>query len=161
MSKICKILNNFSNLLLQVLQRFNEFFFAKIRQAPAIQVLPSENIPNIPAKSDGFKKPEAKIKVATVKPINNRNDFMIISSDDEPNIYKSLLKTNIEIKGTKKLKWKKNKYKKPFQKLLIIKKEVSDFNFNNLKNIKADTAPVTNVVLIEYKTKDEEDDLAV
>lgn len=67
----------------------------------------------------------------------------------------------MRLKVPKKLKWNKNKYKKLYQKPLIIKKDASDFNFNNLKNIKANPAPVTDVVPIEYKTKDEEDGLAV
>ena len=82
-----------------------------------IQPTPPEIIPNIDLKTedlfvdddnfDSFKKPELKIE--TGQPKDENDDLVMISDDDEAEISKSLIKTEIGIKSKNSLKWKKIK----------------------------------------------------
>ena len=97
-------------------QQLNETVFKKIIKQPIIQPTPPEIIPNIDLKTkyffnddddfDSFKKPELKIETGQPK---DENDDLVMISDDEAEISKSLIGTEIDIKSKNSLKWKKIK----------------------------------------------------
>ena len=82
-----------------------------------------------------FKKPELKIEIGQPKDVND--DLEMISDNNEAEISKSLIKTEIEIKSKNNLKWKKSKnneaYKKPITKQNL--QDALDFAFNDLETI--------------------------
>ena len=61
----------------------------------------------------------------------------MISDNDEAKISKSLIKTDIEIKNKNNLKWKKNKTRKPYKKLIAKQnlQDALDFAFNDLETV--------------------------
>ena len=79
--------------------------------------MPQENIPNIPEQSipktkdfciddDEFGEYKKSETISIKQPsTDDRNDFVIIPDNGKAEISKSLLKTDIQIKGN--LKWKK------------------------------------------------------
>ena len=113
-----KIIDNVFNPPPQIPQQFNDTVFKKIIKQPTIQPTPPEIIPNIVQKTEGFfnddnefdsfKKPEPKTTLNIGKPKDEEYDGLVmISDDDEAKNSKSLIKTDIEIKGKDSLKWKK------------------------------------------------------
>ena len=77
----------------------------KIIKQLIIQPTPPEIIPNIDLKTevfvddddfDSFKKPELEIEIGQLKDEND--DLVMICDDDEAEISKSLIKTEIDIK---------------------------------------------------------------
>ena len=107
--------DNLFNLPPQVQEQLNGSVFKKIIKQPTIQPSPPEIIPNINLKTEDFfvdddyfdslKKPKLKIEVGQLK--DETDDLVIISDDDEAEISKSLIKTEIDIKRKNNLKWKK------------------------------------------------------
>ena len=108
--------DNVFNLPPQVQQELNETVFKKIIKQTIIQPTPPEIIPNVLPKTkdffinddkfDLFKKPgPVTINIGQPKDENY-----------EAKIWKSLIKTDIEIKNKNNLKWKKNKNRKPYKK---------------------------------------------
>ena len=67
----------------------------------------------------------------------NYDDLVMIYDDDEAKISKSLIKTDIEIKNKNNLKWKKNKTRKPYKKLIAKQnlQDALDFAFNDLETV--------------------------
>ena len=115
-------------MLPQVQQQLNNTAFKKIKTEPVFEKKTQENIPNIPEQTvqktedffidddefDEYKKTETiNIKQPST---DDRNDFVIIPGNEKAEISKSLLKTEIQIKGN--LKWKKQKNRKPYRKLI-------------------------------------------
>ena len=106
---------NVFSLSHQVQQQANKTVFKKIIKQPIIQPTPPEILPNIDLKTenffiddndfDSFKKSELKIKIGQLKVEND--GLIMISDDDETEISKSLIKTEIDIKSKNNLKWKK------------------------------------------------------
>ena len=119
--------DNFFNLPPQMQQQLNETVFKKIIKQPIIQPIPPEIIPIIVPKTEGlfidddefdsFKKPEPTTAINIGKPKDEEYDDLVMISDDDDDddddddakISKSLIKTDIEIKGKDRLKWKKIK----------------------------------------------------
>ena len=107
--------DNAFNLSPQVQQQLNETVFKKTIKQPIIQPTPPEIIPNTDLKTedffiegddfDSFKKPERKLEIGQLKYEND--DLVMISDDDEAEISKWLIKTEIDIKSKNNLKWKK------------------------------------------------------
>ena len=107
--------DNVFSLSHQVQQQANKTVFKKIIKQPIIQPTPPEILPNIDLKTenffiddndfDSFKKSELKIKIGQLKVEND--GLIMISDDDETEISKSLIKTEIDIKSKNNLKWKK------------------------------------------------------
>ena len=54
---------------------------------------------------DTFEKPELKIEIG--QPKGENDDLVMISDNDDAEISKSLIKTEIDIKSKNNLKWKK------------------------------------------------------
>ena len=107
--------DNVFSLSHQVQQQANKTVFKKIIKQPIIQPTPPEILPNIDLKTenffiddndfDSFKKSELKIKIGQLKVEND--GLIMIFDDDETEISKSLIKTEIDIKSKNNLKWKK------------------------------------------------------
>ena len=127
--------DNVFDLPPQVQQQFNDTVFKKIKTKPTFETTPQENIPNIPEQSvpktedlfidddefDEYKKPETiSIKQLST---DDQSDFVIVPDNEKAKISKSLLKTDIQIKDN--LKWKKQKNRKPYRKL-ITKENLQD-----------------------------------
>ena len=129
--------DNLFNLPPQVQQELNETVFKKIIKQTIIQPTPPEIIPNVLPKTkdffinddkfDLFKKPgPVTINIGQPKDENY-----------EAKIWKSLIKTDIEIKNKNNLKWKKNKTRKPYKKLIAKQnlQDALDFAFNDLETV--------------------------
>ena len=118
--------DNFFNLPPQMQQQLNKIVFKKIIKQPIIQPTPPEIIPIIVPKTEGlfidddyefdsFKKPEPTTTINIGKPKDEEYDDLVMISDDDNDddddakISKLLIKTDIEIKGKDRLKWKKIK----------------------------------------------------
>ena len=139
------------NLPPQVKQQRNDTVFTKIKTEPIFETTPQENVPNIPEQSvpkteyffndddefDEYKKHETiSIKQPST---DDRNDFVIIPDNEKAKISKSLLKTDIQIKDN--LKWKKQKNRKPYRKLItkenlqdaidVALVDIQTFNYND------------------------------
>ena len=112
-----------------------------------IQPTPPEIIPNVVPETedsfiddhefDSFKKPDpTTINIGQPKD-ENYDDLVMIYDDDEAKISKSLIKTDIEIKNKNNLKWKKNKTRKPYKKLIAKQnlQDALDFAFNDLETV--------------------------
>ena len=107
--------DNVFNFPPQVQEQLNDTVFKKSWNN-LIQPYPPEIIPNIDLKTedlfiddyhfDSFKKPELKIETGQPK---DENDDLVMISDDEAEISKSLIGTEIDIKSKNSLKWKKIK----------------------------------------------------
>ena len=134
------------NLQPQLQQQLNETVFKKIIKQPIIQTTPPI-IPNVALKTDNFsidddefdsfKKPEpTTINIGQPKN-ENHNDLVMISDDDKAKIWRSLIKTDIEIRNKNNLKWKKNKNRKPHKKPVTKQnlKDALDFAFNDLETV--------------------------
>ena len=117
--------DNLFNLPPQVQQELNETVFKKIIKQTIIQPTPPEIIPNVLPKTkdffinddkfDLFKKPgPVTINIGQPKDENYK-----------AKIWKSLIKTDIEIKNKNNLKWKKNKNRQPYKKP-IAKQKLQD-----------------------------------
>ena len=99
--------DNVFNLLPQVQKQLKETVFKKIIKQPIIQPTPPEIISNIDLKTeddddddfdfDSFEKRELKIKIG--QPKDENDDLVMISDDDQVEISKSLIKTEIDIKS--------------------------------------------------------------
>ena len=139
--------DNIFNLPPQLQQQLNETVFKKIIKQPIIQPTPPEIIPNVVLKTkdffidddefDSFKMPEpTTINIGQPKD-ENYDDLVMIYDDDEAKISKSLIKTDIEIKNKNNLKWKKNKTRKPYKKLIAKQnlQDALDFAFNDLETV--------------------------
>ena len=118
-------IDNVFNLPPHVQQQLNETVFKKIIKQLIIQTTPPI-IPNVTPKTDNFsidddefdsfKKPEpTTINIGQPKN-ENHNDLVMISDDDKAKIWRSLIKTDIEIRNKSNLKLKKKKKQKTTQK---------------------------------------------
>ena len=112
-------------------KQLNNTVFKKIKTEPIFEATTQENVPNIPEQTvlkmedffiaddefDEYKKPETiNIKQPST---DDQNDFVIIPDNEKSKISKSLLKTDIQIEDN--LKWKKQKNRKPYRKLITKK----------------------------------------
>ena len=145
--------DNVFNLPPQVQQQFNETVFKKIIKQPIIQPTPPEIIPNVVPKTEDIGKPK----------IENHNDLVMISDDDKAKISKSLIKTDIEIKNKNNLKWKKNKTRKPYKKLIAKQnlQDALDFAFNDLETVdyNNDTNNLDDLETVDYNNDNSITDL--
>ena len=115
MTKFLKTDNVF-NLLPQVQQQLNDTAFKQIKTEPIFETTPQENISSIleqtvPKTEDFFLDDDEfdeykKSETISIKQrrTDDQNDFVIIPDNEKAEISKSLLKTDIQIKGN--LKWK-------------------------------------------------------
>ena len=94
----------------------------------------------------------------------------MISDDDEAEILKSSIKTEIDIKSKNNLKWKKNKDRKPYKKLITKQnlQDAHDFAFSDIETVDynndtsiTDLVPIKKLETIKEEDYDEEDDLQV
>ena len=100
--------DNVFNLPPQVQQQLDETVFKKIIKQPKVQPTPPEIVPNVVPKTedffidydefDSFKKPETTTINIDQPKDENYDDLVMISDNDEAEISKSLIKTDIEIK---------------------------------------------------------------
>ena len=119
--------DNVFSLSHQVQQQANKTVLKKIIKQPIIQPTPPEILPNIDLKTenffiddndfDSFKKSELKIKIGQLKVEND--GLIMISDDDETEISKSLIKTELTLKVKTTSNGKKNKNRKPYTKPVI------------------------------------------
>ena len=172
-------------------QQLNNTVFKKIKTEPIFETTTQENIPNIPEQTvlktedffiaddefDEYKKPETiNIKQSSS---DDRNDFVIIPDNEKSEISKSLLKTDIQIEDN--LKWKKQKNRKQYRKLITKKNlqgaldvalaDIQTVNYNDDPSLDdletvdynndtsvTDLVPVRKLKVIK---KDENDDIEV
>ena len=166
-------IDNVFNLPPEVQQQLNETVFKKIIKQPIIQPTPPEIIPNVVLKTkdffidddefDSFKMPEpTTINIGQPKD-ENYDDLVMIYDDDEAKISKSLIKTDIEIKNKNNLKWKKNKTRKPYKKLITKQnlQDALDFAFNDLETVdyNNDTNNLDDLETVNYNNDNSITDL--
>ena len=87
----------------------------------------------------------------------------MISDDHEAKISKPLIKTDIEIKNKNNLKWKKNKTRKPYKKLIAKQnlQDALDFAFNDLETVdyNNDTNNLDDLETVDYNNDNSITDL--
>ena len=87
----------------------------------------------------------------------------MISDNDEAKISKSLIKADIEIKNKNNLKWKKNKTRKPYKKLIAKQnlQDALDFAFNDLETVdyNNDTNNLDDLETVDYNNDNSITDL--
>ena len=113
MTKFLKT-DNIFNLLPQVQQQLNDTAFKQIKTEPIFETTPQENISSIleqtvPKTEDFFLDDDEfdeykKSETISIKQrrTDDQNDFVIIPDNEKAEISKSLLKTDIQIKGNLK-----------------------------------------------------------